>query len=218
MRPTKRSRTLTPGSSTLLTTSHDAARSISGTRVVVAAPAQGIKPSGQAKPGRSVVGEFREAVTVTDQHEVPFALAPEVKISLERRTSLQTKLADQESRYRAWDFGIGAREGAEEPSRSQHEREAEAIVVTPQPVDDLQIASVEVEIPRQLIGRRRCGKTGMALPLLIGQVAGGHTVRNLGVLRRGRGTPESNDFSLAKYLRGSRYFSNKFCETPGAPA
>ena len=43
--------------------------------VVVAAPAQSIKPSGQAKPGRSVVCEFREAVTLADQGEMPFALA-----------------------------------------------------------------------------------------------------------------------------------------------
>ena len=45
------------------------------TGVVVAAPAQRIKPSGQAKPGRSVVGEFREAITLADQGEMAYALA-----------------------------------------------------------------------------------------------------------------------------------------------
>ena len=52
--------------------------------VVVATPAQCIKPSGQTKPGRSVVCEFREAVTLTDQCEMADALtALKVKIALE---------------------------------------------------------------------------------------------------------------------------------------
>ena len=36
----------------------------------------------------------------------------------------------------------------------------------------------QVEVPRQLIRRGSGGKIGIALPLLVGQVAGGHIVRN----------------------------------------
>jgi hypothetical protein len=35
-------------------------------RVVVTAPAQRIKPSGQTKLGRSIVSEFREAITTQE--------------------------------------------------------------------------------------------------------------------------------------------------------
>ena len=45
-----------------------------GAGMIVAAPAQRIKPSGQAKPGRSIVREFREAVTLADQGEMADAL------------------------------------------------------------------------------------------------------------------------------------------------
>ena len=52
--------------------------------VVVAAPAQCIKPSGQAKPDRSVVSEFREAITLADQGEMAEALTVlKVKIAIE---------------------------------------------------------------------------------------------------------------------------------------
>ena len=43
--------------------------------MIVAAPAQRIKPPGQAKPGRSIVREFREAITLADQGKMPDALA-----------------------------------------------------------------------------------------------------------------------------------------------
>jgi hypothetical protein len=56
------------------------------------------------------------------------------------------------------------------------------------------------------------------LPLLIGQVAGGHIVRNLGLLRRVRGARKTQGIFPAKYLCGSLDFSNIFCEAPGAPA
>jgi hypothetical protein len=120
-----------------------------GTGVVVAAPAQRIKPSGQAEPGRSVVSKFREAITLADQYKMPFALTPKVEITLEGRTPLQTKLADQKGRYGARDFEIGAGEDTEKSRRSQHECEAEAIVVASQPIDDLAVTSVQVEILRQ---------------------------------------------------------------------
>ena len=83
--------------------------------MVVAAPAQCIKPSGQAKPGRFVFSEFREAIPFADEGEVPFALTPKVELTLERRDPLQTKLADQESRDRAWNFEIGGRVAAKAP-------------------------------------------------------------------------------------------------------
>jgi hypothetical protein len=78
----------------------------------------------------------------------------------ERGPFLQTKLADQESRDRARDFEISTGEDAEEPGRSQHERKAQAIVVSTQPIGDLAVASVQVEILRQLIRRRSGGKIG----------------------------------------------------------
>jgi hypothetical protein len=53
-------------------------------------------------------------------------------------------------------------------------------VVATRSIGDLPVGSVQLEVPRQLIRRRISGKTGIALPLLIGQVAGGHIVRNLG--------------------------------------
>jgi hypothetical protein len=56
------------------------------------------------------------------------------------------------------------------------------------------------------------------LPLLIGQVAGGHIVRNLGLLRRESGARKMQDIFRAKYLCGSRDFSNMFCQASGAPA
>ena len=125
--------------------------------VVVAAPAQSIKPSGQAKPGRSVVCEFREAVTLADQGEMAEALTVvKVKIAIEAGGFLQTELINQESRDRTGDFDIGARKDADASCRSQHERKAEAVVVAAQPVGDLPVASVQVEVSRQLIrGRER---------------------------------------------------------------
>src|SRR6202011_5225170 len=51
--------------------------------LIVAAPAQRIEPSGQAKSGRSIVGEFGKTITLADQSEVPFALTSKVKIALE---------------------------------------------------------------------------------------------------------------------------------------
>jgi hypothetical protein len=81
-------------------------------------------------------------------------------------------------------------------------------VVATQSVGDLPVGSVQMEIPGQLIRRRISGKTGIALPLLIGQVAGGHIVLN--------GARKRQAISLAKYLCGSRHFSNRFCEARGA--
>ena len=141
-----------------------------------------------------------------------------IKIALEAGVFLQTKLADQESRDRAGDFKISAREGAEEPGRSQHERKAQPIVVAAKPIGDLPIPAVQMEIPRQLVRGRSGGKIGIALPLLIRQVAGGHIVRNLGLLRKANGARKFKDFFLAKYLCGSRHFSNRFCEAIGIPA
>ena len=100
----------------------------------------------------------------------------------------------------------------------KHERKAETVVVTAQPIDDLPIASVQVEIPRQLVPGRSGGKIGIALPLLIGQVAGGHIVRNLGLLRRVNGAQKTRDIFLAKHLCGSPHFSNMFCEAREAVA
>ena len=190
-----------------------------GTRVIVATPAQRIKPSGQAKPGRSIVSEFGKTVTLTDKGEVPFALTTKVKIALEGRWPLlQTEFAGQESRYRAGDFGVAAGKDPKKSGRAQHERETEAIVVTPQPIEDLPIASVQMKILRQLIRGRIRGKSGIALPLLIGQVAGGHIVRNLGLLRRVRGARRFKGIFHAKHLCESEYFSNMFRTGFGGPA
>jgi hypothetical protein len=49
------------------------------------------------------------------------------------------------------------------------------------------------------------------LPLLIGQVAGGHIVRNLGHLRGINETRKTRDIFLAKHLCGSHYICNMFC-------
>ena len=141
-----------------------------------------------------------------------------IEITIEAWRGLQVKLADQESRYRTGNGKINTGEDAEEPGRSQHEREAEAIVIATQSIGDLPVGSVQVEIPRQFIRGRFSGKTGIVLPLLIGQVAGGHIVRNLGHLRSVRGARKMLDICLAKYLCGSRDFSNRFCEASGAPA
>ncbi len=186
--------------------------------VVVAAPAQCINPPGQAKPGRSVVRELREAVTFSYQYKMPFALAPEVEIALEGRDLLQAKLAAQESRDSTGNLDIGAGEGADASRRSQHEREAEAVVVAAQPVGDLPVASVQVEVPRQLIRRGSGGEIGIALPLLVGQVAGGHIVRNLRLLRRVNETRKTRVIFLAKYLCESHYICNMFCKAREARA
>ena len=132
--------------------------------MIIATPAQRIKPSGQAKPGRSVVGKFCETIALTDQAEMPFALTTKGKIVLERGLFLQTKLADQESRDRGGDFKISARKDAEKPGRPKHERKAEAVVVTTQPIGDLPITTVQVEIPRQLVRGGSGGEIGIALP------------------------------------------------------
>jgi hypothetical protein len=187
--------------------------------MVVTTPAQCIKPSGQAEPSRSVISKFREAITFADQGEMAEALTVlEVKIAIEAGGFLQTKLADQESRDRTGDFDISARKDADESCRSQHERKAEAIVVAAQPVGDLPVASVQVKIPRQLVRGRSGGKIGISLPLLIRQVARGHIVRNLGLLRRVEEARKTQDIFLAKYLCGRSHFSNIFCEASGAPA
>ena len=187
--------------------------------VVVAAPAQRIKPSGQAKPGRSVVCEFREAVTLADQGEMAEALTVlKVKITIEAGGFLQTELIDQESRDRTGDFDIGARKDANTSCRSQHERKAEAVVVAAQPVGNFPVASVQVEVPCQLIRRGSGGKIGIALPLLVGQVAGGHIVRNFRLLRRVNEARKTWDISLAKHLCESHYICNMFCNAREARA
>jgi hypothetical protein len=56
------------------------------------------------------------------------------------------------------------------------------------------------------------------LPLLIGQVAGGHIVRNSGLLRKLNGAQKTQHIFLAKYLCGSLHFSNMFCEAREATA
>ena len=71
-----------------------------GTGVIVATPAQRVKPSGQAKPGRSIVSKLGKAITLSDQGEMPNALAIfMIEITLEAWRGLQAELADQESRY-----------------------------------------------------------------------------------------------------------------------
>jgi len=56
--------------------------------VVVAAPAQRIKPSGQTKPGRSVVSEFRESVTFSYYYKMHIARKTCLKMrKVERRIS-----------------------------------------------------------------------------------------------------------------------------------
>ena len=50
-------------------------------RMLVTVPAQRIQPAGQAKPGRSVVGEFGEAVALTDKGEMAKVLAAMVESS-----------------------------------------------------------------------------------------------------------------------------------------
>jgi hypothetical protein len=69
-----------------------------------------------------------------------------------------------------------------------------------------------------LVRRGGGGKTGIALPLFIGQVAGGHIVRNLGLLRRVGAARKMLDIFLAKYLCESRHFSNMFCSISGGAA
>ena len=187
--------------------------------VVVTAPAQRIKPPGQAKPGRSIVGEFREAITLADQGEMAETLTVlKVKIAIELGSLLQSKLVDQETRDTIGNFDIWARKDSDESRRSEHERKAEAVVVAAQPIGDLPVTSVQVKIPRQLIRRGSGGKIGIALPLFVGQVSGGHIVRNLELLRRGNGARKTRDIYLAKYLCGSHYFSNMFCNASGVPA
>jgi hypothetical protein len=118
--------------------------------VVVATPAQRIKPAGQAKSGRPIVGEFGKTITLTDKGEVPFALTSKLKIAFEGRWPLlQTELAGQESRYGPGDFDNGAGKDAKKSGRSQHECETQAIVVTTQSIGDLSIASVQMKILRQ---------------------------------------------------------------------
>ena len=68
-----------------------------------------------------------------------------------------------------------------------------------------------MKILRQLIRGRISGKTGIALPLLIGQVAGGHIVRNLGLLRRINEARKTRDIFLAKYLCERHDICNMFC-------
>jgi hypothetical protein len=91
-------------------------------------------------------------------------------------------------------------------------------VVSTQIIGDFPVTSVQVEILRQLIRRRSGSKIGIALPLLIGQVAGGHIVRNLRLLRRINETRKTWDIFLAKYLCGSHYICNMFCNAGKARA
>ncbi len=135
------------------------------------------------------------------------ALAAVVEIALEPDLWWQPQLADQESRDWLGDVAIGAGKGAQEPRRSEHEGKAEAVVAATQPIDDLPVASVQVEIPRQLVRGGCGGKTGIALPLLVGQVAGRHGVRNLGHLRQRRGQLKPHAFFFAKHLCGNQGFS-----------
>lgn len=97
--------------------------------MVVAAPAQRIQPAGQAKPGRSVVGELGKAVALADQGEVADALAAMIEIALELGFRLHPELVDHEGRDRERGALIRAGECAQEPGRSEHEGKAEAVVV-----------------------------------------------------------------------------------------
>ena len=186
--------------------------------MVVTAPAQCIQPSGQAEPGWSVVGKLGEAVALADQGQVAKALPAVVEIALEPGLWRQPQLTDQESRDRLRDIAVGAGKGAQEPGRSEHEAKAQAVVVTTQLIDDFPIAAVQVEIPRQFVRRWCGGEPGVVLPLLVGQVASGHGVRNLGLLRGVKGARKMLNIFLAKYLCGSLCFSNMFCEAARAPA
>ena len=104
--------------------------------MVIAAPAQRIQPAGQAKPSQSVVGKLGKAIALADQGEMAKPLTVVVEIALEPSRWFQPELVNQKRRDRARDIKIRTRKGAREPGRSQHEGKAEAIVVTPQPVDD----------------------------------------------------------------------------------
>jgi len=56
------------------------------------------------------------------------------------------------------------------------------------------------------------------LPLVVGQVAGGHIVRNLRLLRRINETRKTRDIFLAKHLCESHYICNMFCNAREARA
>jgi hypothetical protein len=91
-------------------------------------------------------------------------------------------------------------------------------MITTQPIGDLPVTSVQMEIPRQLIRRRRDGKIGVALSLFIGQVAGGHIARNLRLSRRSVAIRKMQDIFLAKHMCGSDDFSTMFCNVRAALA
>ena len=83
---------------------------------------------------------------------------------------------------------------------------------------EVAIGLVQMEVSRELVGRRFAVKAGKALALGVSQVTGGHCVRNFQLLRRGREAPISNAKFFAKHMCETKSFCSNFRTVPGAIA
>src|SRR3546814_18933187 len=95
-------------------------------------------------------------------------------------------------------------------SSDLHHGEAEPIMVSAQSSNEVAISLVQMEISRELVGRRFAVEARKALTLGISEVTGGHTVRNFQLLRRGRPMQITKENFFAKYMCEIKSFCRNF--------
>ena len=152
-----------------------------------------------------------------DEREVPDASASR-KIGVHVRAGFKSELFDHGRQDRRWDLGGRDWKCAQKPGARQHHGKAEPIVVAAQSSNEVAISLVQMEISRELIGRRFAIKAGKALTLGVSEVTGGHTVRNFQLLRRGRPMPINKANFFAKHMCETKLFCSNFRTISGAVA
>jgi hypothetical protein len=188
-----------------------------GAGSIVAAPAKGIEPSGQSETRLCVIAKVREAAVPPDQCEVPDAPASR-KIGVHACAGFKSELFDHGRQDRRRDLSGRDWKCAQKPGARQHHREAEPIVVSAQSSDELAIGLVQMEVSRELVGRRFAVEASKALALGVSEVTGRHTVRNFQLMRREQPVPNCNANIFAKHMCETKHFCSNFRTTLGAVA
>ena len=130
----------------------------------------------------------------------------------------KSELFDHGRQDRRWDLGGRDWKCAQKPGARQHHGEAEPIMVSAQSSNEVAISLVQMEISRELVGRRLALEAGEALPLGVSEVTGRHGVRNFQLMRSGRPVPKCNSIIFAKHMCETKAFCSIFRTTLGAVA
>jgi hypothetical protein len=171
--------------------------------------AQGKEPSKQPKTRAGVFAEVRQAEMGADDRQMADALAVgEIELEAHRRRKIElvAERVQHHRRHRIPPTG----KGTEKAHAGEHHRKAQPVVIPAQAGDQRAIRLVEMKITGQLVSRRGVAKAGETLPLGFSEVMGGHSVRNLGVLRRSRHRRRIKAPSFAKFVCESVRFCNEF--------